>query len=322
MSDAAAGQLRRILAMVPELADDEEHAIDGLAERLGVDRATLLGDLRSLTERFDDPGGFVEEGVALFIDGDSVSLTSPHFRRPMRLTVQELRALELGLAMLEGECPPEECRAVERARGRLRLALARLPGDVADGDGRHATLGSAGDGRALQEVRDALRRRRKVRLAYRRAGQEEVRERVVLPYALVVASGAWYSVAFCEASKGVRVFRLDRVQSAEVLADAYTVPASFSVSDLVQGGKVLRFEEREGEESPVLVVRYGERIARWIAEREGVPVDRDGSVTVEHPLADAEWAVRHVLQYGADAEVVGPERVRELVARRLGEMGG
>jgi proteasome accessory factor C len=321
VSDIAADQLRRILAIVPELADDEEHAIEGLAVRLGVDRATLLGDLRSLTERFDDPGGFVEEGVALFIDGEHVSLTSPHFRRPMRLTSSELRALELGLAMLEGECPPEECAAIERARGRLRQALAGIPADDADLDRRHATLASAGDGRALQELRDALRRRRKVRLAYRRSGQEGVSERVVLPYALVVASGAWYSVAFCEASHGVRVFRLDRVQRAELLPDAYTVPATFSVAEVVRDGKVLRLEGG-GEAAPVLTVRYGPRIARWIAEREGSTVDADGSLTMEHPLADAEWAVRHVLQYGADAEVVGPAHVRELVVRRLGEMTG
>ena len=320
MSDAAAGQLRRILAMVPELADDEEHGIDELAKRLGVDRPTLLGDLRSLTERFDDPGGFVE-GVALFLDGERVSLTSSHFRRPMRLTSAELRALELGLAMLEGECPPEECRAIERARGRLRLALAEVPADDLEVERRHATLASAGDGKALHELRDALRRRRKVRLAYRRAGREEVSERVVLPYALVVASGAWYSVAFCEASNGVRVFRLDRVQRAEVLPDAYTVPATFSVAEVVRDGKVLRIEASD-DAPEVLVVRYGARIARWIAEREGVTVDADGSVTVEHPLADAEWAVRHVLQYGADAEVLAPETVRELVGRRLEEMAG
>lgn len=27
---------------------------------------------------------------------------------------------------------------------------------------------------------------------------------------------------------------------------------------------------------------------------------------IEHPLADAEWGVRHVLQYGSEAEVLEP----------------
>ena len=58
-------------------------------------------------------------------------------------------------------------------------------------------------------------------------------------------------------------------------------------------------------------------IARWIAEREGKPLAADGSLTVEHPLADPEWAVRHVLQYGPDAEVVEPESVRSELKVRL-----
>jgi predicted DNA-binding transcriptional regulator YafY len=64
-------------------------------------------------------------------------------------------------------------------------------------------------------------------------------------------------------------------------------------------------------------VRYSPRIARWIAEREKVPLDDDGSLTLEHPLADEEWAVRHVLQYGPEAEVLAPASVRAAVVRTL-----
>ncbi len=67
----------------------------------------------------------------------------------------------------------------------------------------------------------------------------------------------------------------------------------------------------------MLRVRYSARVARWVAEREGVPVDADGTVTLEHPLADPHWALRHVLQYGPDAEVLEPEAIREAVAEGL-----
>src|SRR5687767_15053199 len=95
----AAAQLRRLLQLIPEIADGKPHRIDNLAERLGVDRQTMLRDLNALADRFDDPGGFVE-GVQIFLDEDSISLMTDHFRRPMRLTLSELGALELGLALL------------------------------------------------------------------------------------------------------------------------------------------------------------------------------------------------------------------------------
>jgi predicted DNA-binding transcriptional regulator YafY len=67
-----------------------------------------------------------------------------------------------------------------------------------------------------------------------------------------------------------------------------------------------------------MTVRYSPRIARWVAEREGLQLAEDGSLTMEHPVADESWAVRHVLQYGPDAEVLAPAAMRELVADRLG----
>jgi predicted DNA-binding transcriptional regulator YafY len=42
--------------------------------------------------------------------------------------------------------------------------------------------------------------------------------------------------------------------------------------------------------------------------------------TFSHPLADTDWAVRHVLQYGPDATVLEPAEVREAVVQRLGQM--
>jgi predicted DNA-binding transcriptional regulator YafY len=75
-------------------------------------------------------------------------------------------------------------------------------------------------------------------------------------------------------------------------------------------------------EPGTLTVRYSPRIARWIAEREVGQPGADGSLTVEHQLADHAWAVRHVLQYGPDAEVIAPESVREMVRERLMAMLG
>jgi predicted DNA-binding transcriptional regulator YafY len=38
---------------------------------------------------------------------------------------------------------------------------------------------------------------------------------------------------------------------------------------------------------------------------------------VEHPLADPEWGMRHVLQYGDKAEVLEPASLRERLRERL-----
>ena len=308
--DTAAAQLRRILQLIPEFADDNEHSFQEIAECIGTDVETVRRDVRSLVERFD-PGGFVE-GVQVYVEADRVTLNSNHFLRPMRLTMPELQALELGLAMLRTERPPDEHPVIERARARLRATLVKLPPDPLPKLLSHAAPGASGSAGHLAAVRTSLSGRRKLRITYRRAGAEQPGERTICPYAIVSASGSLYIIAHCDGSSGIRIFRLDRIEEARALAEKYDVPASFSLDEIVRDGKVFHAEQPRQ-----MRVRYSARIARWIAEREGLTVAADGSLTAEYPLADVRWAVRHVLQYGPDAEVLSPPDVREEIVRQL-----
>src|SRR5687767_11028623 len=178
----AAEQLRRILHLLPLCSDDRAHNIKDVAERAGTDATTLLRDLRELSLRFDDPGGFVE-GVEIYLDADRFEVRSDHFLRPMRLTLAELATLELGLALLASERPPDEQPAIEGARDRLRAAIARLPDDELQDGLRHAELPAPGDRTHLASIRLSIRQKRKIRLGYLRSGAESAGERTVSPYA-------------------------------------------------------------------------------------------------------------------------------------------
>jgi proteasome accessory factor C len=309
----ATDQLRRILHLIPTLADGEAHPVAEVARRAGVDRAVLFQDIESISERFEAPGGFVE-GLQIFIEpNDEISIIPNHFLRPMRLTRGELCALELGLAMLRAERPAEEHRAIDQARERLRKVIAALPEeDDAEDRLRVASLAPAGDLEHLRRLRDAFRGRRKVRLHYAKATDSEPSSRVICPYAIVFAEQMWYVVAHCESTDGIRIFRLDRIAEVEPLEAKFDSPRDFSLDAIVRDGRAF-----QGDSAGRLRVRYSPHIARWIAEREGKTLAEDGSLTVEHPLADREWAVRHVLQYGPEAEVLEPEEVRAEIVRRL-----
>jgi proteasome accessory factor C len=138
---------------------------------------------------------------------------------------------------------------------------------------------------------------------------------VICPYGIVFASGMWYAVAHCESSDGIRIFRLDRVEQVDLLDARFESPRGFSVDAIVREGKAFR-----AAEAGTLRLLYSPRIARWIAEREGKPLAEDGTLTMEHPLADLDWAVRHVLQYGPEVTVLEPDEVRQAVVRRLERM--
>lgn len=309
----AAEQLRRVLAVIPRLADGDEHPIADVARMAGVDEPTLMRDLQALAFRYDEPAGFVE-GLQLYLDAEKVSVVSKHFLRPMRLTLQEMHALELGLSMLRLERPVEEHAAIECTRERLRQAMVAAAEYDPDGGYRLADISVPDHQEHLATMREALRSRRKVELTYQSANAAQPGTRTIAPYGFVYASGMWYVVANCEKGEGLRIFRLDRVHGARLAEDEYDVPESFSVREVLLRERAFQWDGVEH-----MRVRYSPRIARWIAERERVELATDGSLTLDHPLADREWGIRHVLQYGPDAEMLEPAELRAAIVERLRE---
>lgn len=309
----ASAQLKRLLAIVPRIADGEEHSIASIAAMLGVTADTIANDLVSVGERYDTPGGFLE-GLQVFIESGRVSVRTSHFLRPMRLTVAELRALDLGLAIIRAERPAEEWAAIEKARERIRAVATKLPGDAPEGP--YAAASGSPPNAHLSAVRDALAKRRKLRIAYRRGDSNDATTRVVCPYRLILAGPGWYLVAHCENNKSVRIFRVDRIYSAEVLGEKYVVPDQTALAEQLGNGPVFA-----STDAPVtLRVRYSPKVARWIQEREQGRAEADGSYIAEYPLADVDWSLRHVLQYGAEAKILGPAEARRAIRERLESM--
>ena len=315
MTDKAQDRLRRLLHLLPRIADGQDHLVDEVAKQLGVTRALLLADLQLLSQRFNDPGGFIES-VSFAFDDKYITATTQAFRRPMRLTVAELCALELGLAVLRVERPENERDAIDRARVRLRKVIAKMPREQIPDGLRHAVLGDIGKPAHLAAVRRALREKQKLKIVYHGGSSAKRTARTICPYSLAAANGMMYVVAYCEESAAMRIFRLDRMEEVKLSGASFQVPGDYSLSKVMQDGKLFVTEKPPA----AMTVKYSARIARWIAEREEKTVAPDGTLTMVHPLADRAWAVRHVLQYGADAEVLEPVEVRREVARRLREL--
>ena len=326
MSARAQDQLERLLLALPHLAEDTEMPIGELARQVGCDADTLLRDLEALTARDRDIAGHVES-IELYLGPGSVGARTSHFRRPMRLTRAELAALDLGLGMLLAERPPEERATIQTVRARLREAAVTPPTTVQQGYA--GARGAPADALPIEtelvpqaqralfgRLWQAHEQRQAVRLSYQRADAEAGVERLVHPWAIVRAHHHVYVVGWCATAGDVRLFRLDRIVEATLVDERYAVPGDFDVDSVLQDGRIFVGERPDDE----LVVRYGPRIARWIAEREGVVLAPDGSVTVSWPLADDEWAVRHVLQYGEDATVLAPERIAHAVIATLASL--
>ena len=314
MSDTASSQLKRVLDLIPRFADGEEHPIADVATAAGTSIADLMADFYSISERFDAPGGFVE-GVSIFVEEDTVCVNASHFHRPMRLTMPELCALELGLILLRRERTPAEQAPIDSALARLRETISRVPSNDRHEGTRYADLAEAGSAEHLTTLRSAVREHRKVELGYRAGGASESTTRIVCPHSIAFAEQMWYVVATGE-DDALRFFRLDRIEAVEMLDATFERNAGVAMS-VQESGRAFM-----SDTAKTMTVCYSPRIARWVAERAGATLAEDGSLTLEHPLADESWAIRHVLQYGPDAELLAPVELRATVAERLAALSG
>jgi predicted DNA-binding transcriptional regulator YafY len=113
-----------------------------------------------------------------------------------------------------------------RARERLSAMSANLVLSPHEQEGRP-------DAKLLLDLSEAIQLRRRVALDYR-SHLGEATHRTVEPYGLAGWWNQWYMVAYCCLRQGYRLFRLDRVQSIEMLAENFTRSESFDTQAYVR----------------------------------------------------------------------------------------
>jgi predicted DNA-binding transcriptional regulator YafY len=108
---------------------------------------------------------------------------------------------------------------------------------------------------------------------------------------------------------GFRHFRADRVLEARLLVTEFVPRSDFK--PIAHAGEVFR-----AEETISATVAFSPKIARWLKEKfPGGKQQVDGRYLVTFQVADPAWFVREVLQYGAEAEVLSPDSLRQAVKR-------
>ena len=133
-------------------------------------------------------------------------------------------------------------------------------------------------------------------------GRDEATERDVDPMRLLVVEGRPYLEGWCLRAEGVRLFRLDRMLSLDVLDVPSAPPAEAEPVDVDQG----LFRPSPDD---VLVELELSAAGRWVAEYypcESVTDLEDGRLRVGLRTPDSGWVRRLALRLGEDGRVVSP----------------
>ena len=299
-------QVARLLTLVPYLHSRGEVRLEDAARDLALTPAQLLRDLRVLL-MCGLPGGYPDDLIDVDLDaledpeGDGVIRVSnaDYLARPLRLTATEASALIVALRALRSESPTDTQEVVDRVLAKLEAAAA------AGSTAGRIELGDRVDAAAQLRttLSDAVRRQRQLRLTYYVPSRDEESERVVDPRGLVSAGGFDYLDAYCHSAEAPRLFRLDRIHEATVLATAIAAPAAPR-----EVGEAFLLP---AEDTMLVRLRLAPQ-ARWVPDyypTESVRRRARGFLEVTMRVADPRWLERLLLRLTPHATVLEPEEL-------------
>jgi predicted DNA-binding transcriptional regulator YafY len=190
-----------------------------IADRLGIDARTARRYVGVLQELGIPVEG--QRGV-----GGGYRIRPGYRLPPLMLGDEEAVAVVLGLLATRGSAADGSPDAVDGALAKINrvlpATLRRQVEALEETLAFTATRSAPADAAAVLLLADAIRRRRRLQIAYRTfAGDESERE--LSPHGLVVHRGRWYLAAHDHGRDDLRTFRVDRILRTE-LGDASAIP--------------------------------------------------------------------------------------------------
>ncbi len=213
----------RLFDIIQILRDGKLHRAQDIAERLEVSVRTIYRDMDTLVASGVPVAG--ERGVGYMI---TEAITLP----PLTLTVAELEALNLGMAIVSEAADPDLKSAALSLAEKVDAVLPTQV--VAEADAwKFAVYPFADAARGfahMPTLRAAIRARQKLRLVYT-AKDGSVTSRVVRPLHMEYWGRIWTLTSWCELRGDHRVFRVDLIRTAEALPELFVDEPGKTLAD-------------------------------------------------------------------------------------------
>lgn len=219
----------RLFDLIVSLRDGRLHKAEDLARAQSVSVRTIYRDMETLQQ----------SGVPVLGErGLGYMMTAPVTLPPLNLTLQELEALHLGMAVVGEAADPELQDAARTLSAKIDAVLPedRAAPQTGWGFAVYPFAEAAQGFRFMPQVRSAIRARQKLQITYAKPNAP-VAERVIRPLRMDYWGRVWTVTCWCELREDFRDLRIDRMRSLKVLAELFVEEQGKSLAD---------YKERQG----------------------------------------------------------------------------
>lgn len=285
-----------------------------LAEYCGVDRRTIYRDLLTLEE----------VGAPIWQLDGKFGLERGRYQSTIRLNLNETIQLYFAARLLTHHSDEHNPHVVSA----LEKIAASMPNQtLSEHISRAAALIRAKPLRPEYiQILETLTRgwadRRLVRIRYWAADRPEAQERVIAPYFLEVSRSepATYVLAYDRLRHAQRTFKLERIQSARLLDEEYTIPEDFDPYAWLDASWGIMAEdpvEVRLRFSPVVERRVRESVWHHSQILTDLP---DGGCLLSLSVGGIREIKNWVMSWGAEVEVLDPPELRAEIANDVARL--
>jgi predicted DNA-binding transcriptional regulator YafY len=294
----------RVLSVLELLQTHGHLSGPELSTRLEVDARTIRRYITTL----QDMGIPIDAEIGRY---GGYALRPGYKLPPMMFTDDEVLVLTLGLLMARRSGVAGAGAAVESALAKvervlpfaLRERLRALQESMLLDDQPGKVLV---EGDVVSQLSVASQRHMQVRLRYESSEGET--ERTFDPYSVISYQERWYTVGYCHLRDGLRVFRLDRVQSVSMLETTFAPPANFDAL----GYMLDSFQAIPDRWDVEVLLTMPLAEARARIPRELATLVQEGEqVRLRSSIRELDKMARQLIALGCPLTIIEPPELRE-----------
>ena len=285
------GRTARLLDLVPYLASHQGIELQILAQYFDVTTTQMIADLTTLW-MCGLPGYTPLELMDLSFESGFVNIYNAQtLSHPRSLNDEESIALLLGLDLVIKSLPED--------RSDLKILAASLVDKLSARSAIHAKLSAIPTvpGTVRAAIENSLNANSALEITYHSSYSDVISSRVVTPLELRQEGGYEYLWAMCHSAHAMRIFRLDRIQSA---------------------AKATRLQTHEIPSVPVDSKPISCRIRTMSRPREVTErfsLDKDLSTPDSQIQSySREWIIRSVLASSGSVQLLSPADIGKEIA--------
>ena len=282
-----------------------------MGRKLDVHRSTIKRDVDDLGKR-----------LPIWEHDNLIGINRDDYLTSVRLNIHESMALHLSARLMATRMDkhnPHAASALRKFAEALRLFSPQISGhllasaDVMDGDDQHRDPVYSN---VLETLTQAWSQGKMVHVWHRykkRTVEYDFAPYFIEPYAVGQTT---HVIGLREPPGEIRTFKVERIQRIEMLKDrSYEIPEDFDARALLKDAWGIWFTDKEPEE---VVLRFHARVARRVQETrwhpsQTVEMEPNGYLLWRAKVAEWQEMVHWIRGWGADVEVLAPQRLREML---------